>query len=227
VRARAALLPCLLVALGAAGCKRRWLYEWRDEPYIRPVFKKGEEKALARMSSMWVDDREIGVRALGALAREARERGDETKARELAGKLMTHYETERNPETRSMILAVCLREAGNGDSTVHAFLKSKLNSGEHPAAAAYCLATLRPPGTFGAISSALNHSEDFELRYELLGALWLLGDARAVPILERELAAVDEHWPERVHHMKKPDYRKALAGRLDTLKAACRAGNGK
>ena len=70
--ARRGLLLACLAALAAAGCKRHWLYEWRDEPYIRPVFAKGEKAALARMRSMWVDDRDMGCRALSVMAREAR-----------------------------------------------------------------------------------------------------------------------------------------------------------
>lgn len=210
-----------LVALVAGGCKRHWFYEWRDEPYVRPVFRKGEAAALAWMDSVWVDDREIGVRALGVHAREARARGDEATARRLARRLMDHYETESCPETRGLILALCLREAGEGDAEVHAFLVAKLAAGEHPAAAAQSLAALRPPGAFEAIDAALRRCASFETRYELLEALWLLGDARAVPVLERVLAEFDSTWPERIHRQPRAECRKALAGRLETLRVAC------
>lgn len=214
----------LLVMAGGLGCKRRLWYEWRDEPYLRKVYRGGERKALARMRSFWHDDREIGARALAVIAREARAAGDEETARRLARQLMDHYRREDNYETRGIIVALCLREAGEGDSEVCGFLKSRLNSGEHPVAAAYSLATLRPTGAFEAISAAYEKTRDHEIRYELLGALWLLGDARAIPLLERALAEIDAGWPSRVHHMKKPLYRKALAGRLETLRAACAAG---
>lgn len=218
--ARRGLLFACLAALAAAGCKQHWLYEWRDEPYIRPVFEKGEKAALARMRSMWADDRDMGCRALSVMAREARAAGEEAVARRRARALMDHYAGERDPEVRSTILALCLREAGEGDVAVHAFLKSKLNSGEHPASAAYALAALRPAGAFECLAAACARSRDFELRWELLGALWLLGDRRAVPVLEGALAEIEAAWPERVHHMRKEDYKKALAGRLVTLRAA-------
>ena len=227
MNSRAALLLLFAAALpaGAAGCKRHCWYEWRDEPYIRPVFLRGERAALARMRSLWIDDREIGCRALGTLAREARLRGEEDVARRMARALMDHFEAESNPETRSLILAVCLREAGREDAEVHAFLKSRLNSGEHPAAAAISLAALRPEGAFEALSSALRRARDPGLRYELLGALWLLGDRRALPLLERALQDVDAEWPERVHGVTRAECRRALAGRLQTLRAACAAEN--
>lgn len=219
--ARRALLLLGLAALATAGCKRRAFYEWRDEPYIRPVYRGGERAALRRMKSRWPDDREIGCRALAVMAREARAKGQEEKARRYARTLMDHYATETSADTRSVLLALCLREAGRGDKVVGAFLASKVNSGEHPASAAYALAALKPPGAFESISAAFERAADFETRYELLGALWLLGDRRAVPIYEKTLAEIDSAWPARVHHMKKGDYKKALAGRLETLRAAC------
>ncbi len=217
----------LLVATGGLGCKRRLWYEWRDEPYVRKVYRDGEARALARMRCFWHDDREIGARALAVIAREARAAGDEETARRLARELMDHCRREENYETRGIIIALCLREAGEGDSEVHSFLKSRLNSGEHPVAAAYSLATLRPTGAYEAISAAYEKTRDHEIRYELLGALWLLGDARAIPLLEKALAEIDTSWPPRVHHMKKKMYRKALCGRLETLKAACAPEAGK
>jgi hypothetical protein len=223
--ARLLLVAALLA--GTAGCKRRCWYEWRDEPYVRPVFLKGERAALARMGSGWADDREIGCRALGVLAREARRRGDEAAARRMARKLMEHFETESNPETRSIILVLCLREAGREDAEVHAFLKSRLNSGEHPVAAAYSLASLRPDGAFEALSSALTRARDCGLRYELLGALWLLGDRRALPLLEGALEEIDAEWPERVRGTPRAECRRALAGRIETLRAACAAEAGR
>ncbi len=220
MRTRRALLVAVLAALTLAGCKRRAFYEWRDEPYLRPVYAEGEKAALRRMKSRWADEREIGCRALAVMAREARAGGDEKTARRHARALMDHYATETSAETRAVLLALCLREAGRGDKVASAFLASKLNSDQHPASAAYALAALRPPGAFETISAALERSKSFEVRYELLGALWLLGDPRAVAIYEKTLAEIDSRWPARVHHMKKRDYRKALAGRLETLRAA-------
>jgi hypothetical protein len=224
VSARAAGLLIAVLLLAGAGCKHRCWYEWRDEPYVRKVFNRGEARALARMRSVWADDREIGARALAVIAREARAAGDEARARRLARELMDLYEREDNAETRSIILALCLREAGEGDPRVAAFIKSRLNSKEHAVAAAYALASLRPEGSFEVISGAYLRATDFGRRYGLLDALWLLGDRRALPIFERALERIDSEWPERIHHMKKPHYRKALAGRLETLRAACRAG---
>jgi hypothetical protein len=220
---RLLLLPALLALAGASGCKRHCWYEWRDEPYVRKVHRRGERKALQQMRSFWIDDREIGARALAVIAREAREAGDETTARRLAHELMDHYRRERDFETRGVILALCLREAGEGDPQVQAFLKSRLNSGEHPAAAAYSLASLRPPGAFEAIAAAYRRARSHGLRYELLGALWLLGDRRAIPLIEGALAELDREWPERVHGMRKALYRRALAGRLRSLRLACAA----
>ncbi len=226
---RGGALSCALLLLllgGVSGCKHRCWYEWRDEPYIRKVHRGGERRALARMRSFWADDRDIGARALGVIAREARSAGQESRARRLAAELIRHYQREDKSGVRGTILALCLRDAGEGDPMVHAFIKSRLHSGEHPAAAAYTLASLRPEGAFEAIHDAYVKASDYELRYELLGALWLLGDARAVPVLAGALAEVDAEWPARVHHMKKLLYRRALAGRLQSLRTACAAGKG-
>jgi len=225
---RGLILLALFIAASccACGCGRRIFYEWRDEPYLRPVLAQGEAAARRRMGSVFADDRDIGCRVLSVIAREARRSGDETRARELAGELMEHYAGEPNPNVRSMLLAVCLRNAGRGDGRVADFLKVRLTRGEATASAAYALAALRAPGSFEAIAEALWEAGYCALEYELLGALWLLGDGRAIPLYEEALAEIDAEpssWPERIHSQRRDVYRKAMRSRLETLRAAAGA----
>ena len=224
----------LLAALAFGGCGRRMLYEWRDEPYMRPVYAAGEAAARERIGSRFADDRDIGCRVLSVIGREAARSGDAAKAREIASVLIAHCEHERSPAVRSTILAVCLRNVGEGDARVHEYLNTKIAFGGESASAAYALAALRAPGAFEAMAARYcvvgDHELGYELSYELLGALWLLGDARGVPILEAALADMEgplTSWPERIHHMRREDCATALRSRLETLRRASAAGTDK
>jgi hypothetical protein len=199
------------VVLGAllAGCS---FYEWRDEPYIRPLVATGLDGAVAELRSGSSDDRSVACRALGQLGRTARERGDGREAARIAGLLMEHFAHEPSHEVRSVIVALALRDVGRDDPAVTAFLFRQLAGDDVPVAAGYTLAALRPDGTFEALYAAVQQSP-FERRYELLLALWLLGDARAAPVFETELDRLDSDWPDVIHHMPKAQYRAVLEGR--------------
>jgi len=224
----------LVATLALSGCGRRMLYEWRDEPYMRPVYAAGEAAARERMRSRFADDRDIGCRVLSVIGREAARSGDAAKAREIAGALIARCEHEPNASVRSTILAVCLRNVGKGDERVHEFLKNRIAFGAESASAAYALAALGRKGAFETIAAryraAGGHELGYELRYELLGALWLLGDPRGVEILEAALADMEgplTSWPERIHHMRREDCATALRSRLETLRRASAAGTDK
>jgi len=226
MKARAAMF---FAALALGGCGRRMLYEWRDEPYMRPVYASGEAAARERMGSRFADDRDIGCRVLSVIGREAARAGNIAKAREMAGALIAHCEHEPNASVRSTILAVCLRNVGEGDERVHEYLKKKAAFGAESASAAYALAALGGRGAFEAIAGRYravgDHELRHELRYELLGALWLLGDARGVDILETALADMEgplTSWPRRIHHMRREDCAAALRSRLETLRATAK-----
>ena len=229
-------------ALAGGGCGRRALYEWRDEPYLRPVYASGEGAARARMASRFADERDIGCRVLSVIGREAARAGDEEKAREAARVLMKHCEYESNPVVRSVILGLCLRNVGAGNAEVTDFLKGRVAFGGESASAAYALAALDSPGAFESIAARYRHAHqgrpnlrrnltygavgDYGLRYELLGALWLLGDARGVGVLEEALAEMRRpwtSWPEKIHHMRRAECARALSSRLETLKASVAA----
>ncbi|MHC5058249.1 MAG: hypothetical protein ACYTKD_26635 [Planctomycetota bacterium] len=226
VRAGAVLL-CL--SLAGAACNRRAFYEWRDEPYLRPVYAGGEGAARERMASRFADERDIGCRTLSVIGREAARAGDAAKAREVARVLMAHCEHEPNPMVRSVVLAVCLRNVGAGNEDVHEFLKGRIAFGGESASAAYALAALGAPGAFESIAARYRAVGDHGLKYELLGALWLLGDARGVAVLEEALAEMERSWtswPKRIHHMRREMCVAALRSRLETLKASVAAETG-
>jgi hypothetical protein len=224
VTSRCLAAGCVLLA-AASCCNRRMLYEWRDEPYLRPVYARGRAEAVERMGSIFASERDIGCRALAVIGREALGSGDRATAREIARALMDHYRAEANLQIRSSILALCLRDVGAGDDDVTAFLEERLATYDMVAASAFALASLKPGGAYEAIERAYAmtlRARDHEHAYELLMALWLLGDARAVGAFEAALAELDRTWPAEIHHMKRPAYAKALAGRLETLRAAGR-----
>jgi hypothetical protein len=219
----------LCLALAGGGCGRRALYEWRDEPYLRPVYAAGETPARERMGSVFADDRDIGCRTLSVIGREAARAGDTSKAQEVARVLMSHCEHETSPMVRSVLLAVCLRNVGAGNEDVHAFLKKRVAFGTESASAAYALAALEAPGAYEAIVARYGAVRDYGLKYELLGALWLLGDAGGVGVLEKALAEMEglwSPWPKKVHHMPREMCAAALRSRIETLKASVAAGGG-
>lgn len=228
-RAGSVLILMALAALAGGGCGRRMLYEWRDEPYMRPVYAAGEEAARARMGSRFADDRDIGCRVLSVIGREAARAGDGATAREAARVLMLHCEHEPSPMVRSGILAVCLRNVGAGNEKVYEFLKDRVAFGGESASAAYALAALRAQGAFESITARYRSVGDHGLKYELLGALWLLGDARGVGVLEKALAEMESSWsswPKRIHHMRRETCAVALRSRLETLRASVAAAAG-
>jgi hypothetical protein len=224
---RAASVALVVLAFAGTSCRgRRILYEWRDEPYLRPCYARGEEEARARMRSRFAQDRDIACRVLSVIGREAMRRGDRAKAREIARDLMARYAVEPDREVRSAIVALCLRDVGAGDDDVRAFLLARLEKGETPASAAFALAALKCEGAFEGLAAAYDRSRscgDFSLAWELLGALWLLGDGRAVAILESALAEMDAAWPSEIRHMKRATCARTLASRLETLSAAAAA----
>lgn len=204
----------MMIAFSIPACR---MYEWRDEPNIRPVVAEGRDAAVEDLSSTWDDDRTIACRALGQLAATALERGDVGESRHIANILMAHFEHEASHQVRSVILALALRDIGQDNDTVKTFLLARLAADQLPAAAAYTLAVLRPPGTFEAIHAAVLRSEP-ERRYELLQAMWLLGDPRAVPVFRDQLRTIDRDWPSHIHNMDKHQYRKVLLARQQSLR---------
>jgi len=193
------------------------MYEWRDEPNIRPVVAEGTEAAIDDLESVWEDDRTIACRALGQLAVAALDRGDVKEARRIAQLLMDHFESETSHQVRSVIVALALRDVGQNNDDVKSFILARLAADELPAAAAYTLAVLRPPGTFEAMYEAVRRSEP-ERRYELLQAMWLLGDPRAVAVFRDQLRNLDRDWPAHIHNMDKHQFRKVLLARAQTLR---------
>lgn len=220
--ARALATIALATMLSTSACR---MYEWRDEPCIRPVVAEGVAAAIDDLTSFWDDDRTIACRALGQLAIAALDRGDAAEARRIAQLLMDHFERESCHQVRSVILALVLRDIGRNNDDVKSFLLARLAADELPVAAAYTLAVLRPPGAFEAMHAAVLRSEP-ERRYELLQAMWLLGDPRAVPVFREQLRDMDRDWPDHIHHMDKSQYRKVLLGRAQTLQRSTAPASG-
>lgn len=210
------LLPAaLLLSLHLTGCGM--LYEWKDEPYIRPVYLAGEAAAREKAASGSARERDMGYRALAVLAEEARRAGREGEARRLAGLLMECYDRESDPEAQSSLAAVCLRDAGRGDERVCAFLAERLRRGLTPVSCAETLAALRAPGALRDIAAAYDATADYEIKYELLNALWLLGDSAARPYFAKATGEDRAAWPDKIHHMDKTVYMKNLESRLASL----------
>ena len=82
---------------------------------------------------------------------------------------------------------------------------------------------------FESAYRAARATGDPELCYELLGAMWLLGDARALPTMCEALAemrraedgdfAYDALWPAKMHKVLRVWYLTALDSRIDRLSA--------
>ncbi|MBN1808383.1 MAG: hypothetical protein JW909_04900 [Planctomycetes bacterium] len=211
-------IPALAAAaiLLCSGCSRRIWYEWKDEPYMQPVYAGGTAEATRYASSPYASDRDIGLRVLSVMAKEARESGDEKEARRIANLIMERYWVETSEHVRSTIVAVCMRNAGRGDAAAEAFLKNRLAAGEEAVSAAYALAALKAPGSGPAIQEAFSRTRDYGRKYEFLEALWLLGGPPARQAYDEALSRI-ANWPRKIHHMPKSVYRKTMESRRRTL----------
>lgn len=213
---------CLLMLFAfCAGCERRIFYEWRDEPYINPVYKQGEAEAKRRMGSCYPNERTIGLRALSVIGREALLAGDNKKALEITELFIAAYMKEPSPQVRSVILAVCMRNVCAGNRMAELFLIRQLRGGER-ASAAWTLAAMKSSWAFVHIKDAYIREHDWGMKYEMLGSLWLLGDERGVEILQTALGQMQQPnspWPDKIHNMEKSMCVAALRSRIVTLQA--------
>ena len=195
------------------------LYEWRDEPYIRPVYQGGEATSCAKLASRFARDRVMGARALGLLARDCRQRGEAREANRLARILVDHLKHERDRVVRTAILALALRNAGATTAAVKEALHQHLATSEHAVSAAHTLCALRVEGSWEAVKQAYALTPALTVRYELTEALWLLGDMRAKGLFKELIAQLRASPIRQIHHMPKEVCLTNLQSRLVTLRS--------
>ena len=230
------LLPVWIAVVACAGCYIAPTYELFDDWWLRTPVGDGEDPAVARECIAGRNHmrRVIGCRSLGIIAEKRRRDGDDTGASRIARELEMHFLGEGQERVRQAIAGICLRDAGRGDWRTTAFLTERLREGPPGpvAAVAWTLASRDMGGRYEDVASAYGTARamgDAELCHELLGAMWLLGDPRALGLMCRALdemrraergdPACEALWPAKMHKVLRSWYLSALDSRIDRLSA--------
>ncbi|MFH0910934.1 MAG: HEAT repeat domain-containing protein [Planctomycetota bacterium] len=214
-RFRAIPLLCAAILAAGAGCERRALYEYIDEPYLSRYEALSLTACERRLRGFYQDDKELALRALARRALQAGEGGRPEEQKRLAGMLMRHYEKEHRRDARSLIVQVCIRDAGCSDGEVGEFLRQRIAEGDCVVEACQTLTALRLPGAREAIEPLLLHPRP-DIRY---GAALTLADLADPKIASRlasfERDMISPPWPETVCNMPLAQCRGNLKARIE------------
>ncbi|MFW5856461.1 MAG: hypothetical protein ACOCX4_01170 [Planctomycetota bacterium] len=212
-RMRGALCAAAVLVV-LVGCQRHAFYEYDDEPYLSARADATPERCRQMLQSPYWDEREIAMRLLATRAREHRMRGEAGEAARLIGLLVSHYrERERDPRLRSVLVGICLRDAGVASPEVVRLLREAMARGETVIDACHTAAALRLPDAYSMVAPFLEHPRP-EVRYEAALALTTLGDSRGrAPVLALADRMYAPAWPERLGGMPLAQRREALRAR--------------
>jgi hypothetical protein len=233
----------LFCAVAGSGCAFPWTYEGHDDWWLRPLLKDMDDAAPARHYIAEGDAlrKLVGCRALALIAAHKRRRGDVAEARAMTQELVACFNQAGDAvRLKRSIVGICVRDAGRGDPAATQFLRTVLSDPQdkrYRAGAAWTLAARDMGGTFADIKPAYDEAlvdGDSSLAYELLGAMWLLGDAQALQVIDQAISEMeaaengDSHlaarWPGSMHRVTREWYMNALRSRRDRLSAWLSAG---
>lgn len=191
----AALLSCLLAL--TLGCDNNLWWEYRDDPYLATMAKKGEPEVLRNLNSTNRDQRQMALRIVATQAGEQRRRGNHAAAKQLDDLILRRYAIEKDPVVRACVVRVCAPAVGRSETMV-VFLRERIATGEFPGYAALSLAALAPRGAYSDIEPLTRHPAP-EVRLQAAVALTVLADPQGFDSVTQVWRSMQPHlWPDRI-----------------------------
>lgn len=205
---------CFAMLLAAsAGCGNTLWWEYRDDPYIANVAKRGNQEVLRSVHAPKKEERQMALRILAGRAAEARANGRREEAQELEDIIIRRYFSEKDQEVRACIVRICAPEVGRGSSAMVKFLRNRIAAGEFPGYAAMSLAFLGPKDAVLDIDPLTRHPAP-EVRYQAAEALLVLGDPRGFDGVARVWRNMQTGvWPPRIDGLSMQDAKAGLEAR--------------
>lgn len=209
---RAAVLAAAAL-LFAAGCNNNMWWEYRDDPYIANIAKKGDQEVLRSVNASKKEERQMALRILADKAGDLRRQGRREEAADIEEIIIRRYFIEKEQEVRACIVRICAPAVGRGSSAMVRFLRDRIAAGEFPGYAALSLASLGPKDAYADIAPLTRHPAP-EVRYQAAMALALLGDARGYEATVRVWRSMQHSlWPDRVEGMPLDEAQASLQAR--------------
>lgn len=207
----------LAVSLAAAGCTNTMWWEYRDDPYIADVARKGDAEVMRGVNAAKKEDRQIALRILASRVGEARRQGRRDAAEEMEAIIIRRYYIEKEPDVRACIVSICAPATGRGSTAMVKFLRERMAAGEFPGYAALSLASLAPKNVILDIEPLTRHPAP-EVRLQAANALVVLGDPRGYGAVCRVWSEMQSSiWPPRIDGVTLDEARTSLAARAERV----------
>ncbi len=212
---KAALCALLAVVIGMAlpGCTENMWWEYRDDPYIADMAKRGDQTMLSNINSPYSDTRQTALRLAATEAAKARREQRIADAERLEGIILRRYAMEKELAIRLCIIRICAPACGPGSTQMANFLRSRIAAGEFSGHAALSLAALGHRNAAIDIIPLTRHPAP-EVRYQAAVALTIIADPRGISEVARIITSMNNQpWPPVVDGMPLEEARLALAKR--------------
>lgn len=207
------LLLAIVVCLALAGCTENMWWEYRDDPYIADMAKRGDQSMLSNINSPYSDTRQTALRLAATEAAKARREMRHADAERLEGIILRRYAMEKEPAIKLCIIRICAPACGPGSTQMVTFLRGRIAAGEFPGHAALSLATMNHKNAAVDVIPLTRHPAP-EVRYQAAVALTLIADPRGIQEVARIIHSMENQpWPAVVDGMSLEDARIALAKR--------------
>lgn len=201
------LAVCIIALI--AGCDNNLWWEYRDDPYIANMAKKGEHEVFRNLNSTNKDQRQMALRIVASRAGEQRRLGNHDTAARLDELIIRRYAIEKEPTVRACIVRVCAPAVGRSEAMVK-FLRDRIAAGEFPGYAALSLASLAPRGAYQDIEPLTRHPAP-DVRLQAAIALTVLGDPQGFDSVARVWRGMQPPlWPDRIEGMQLAEARTNL-----------------
>lgn len=208
-------VPCALFILATlAGCygDTMW-WEYRDDPYMADMSKKGDQEVLRNINAAKKEQRQMALRILATKAGNARRQGRREAAQEMETIIIRRYFVEKEQEVRASIVRICAPSVGRGSTSMVRFLRERIAAGEFPGYAAMSLAALAPRNALEDIEPLTRHPAP-EVRLQAAEALAVLRDPRGFDAVWRVWSSMKIGvWPDRIDGVPLLEARSSLEAR--------------
>lgn len=173
----------LFILIILAGCSGASFYEYSDEQSLLEYQQKDIDAVKRLINSGSSKSRLLGLRILSELIKDSSDGGQKSSYVDI---MLGHFNKESNGNVKSILITVCLRDAGVSDQKVFDFLCVCLNDGDCTEDAVYTLAALFPEKSQPVLFELLNHPS-VDLRYSSALAITTIDDQVANKELKNRL----------------------------------------